>query len=87
MKRRHKVAFVTIVPSPYQRDLFAALAARDEVELSVYYMEAESPTCRGPKSPYDRLSGSCRDFGCLSAGPAGTSIGGFPTLHGQTSSF
>jgi hypothetical protein len=27
MQRKHKVAFVTIVPSPYQRDLFGALAA------------------------------------------------------------
>jgi hypothetical protein len=26
MQRKHKVAFVTIVPSPYQRDLLGALS-------------------------------------------------------------
>ena len=36
--KRHKATFVSIVPSPYQRDLFAALAARDDVELNVYYI-------------------------------------------------
>ena len=51
MKRRHKATFVTIVPSPYQRDLFAALAARDDVELDVYYMEAESPNSPWPEKP------------------------------------
>jgi glycosyltransferase involved in cell wall biosynthesis len=51
MKRRHKVTFVTIVPSPYQRDLFGALAARDDVDLEVYYMEAESPDSPWPEKP------------------------------------
>ena len=51
MKRRHKATFVTIVPSPYQRDLFAALAARDDVDLHVYYMEAESPDSPWPEKP------------------------------------
>jgi glycosyltransferase involved in cell wall biosynthesis len=51
MKRRHKATFVTIVPSPYQRDLFAALAARDDVELDVYYMEAASPDSPWPEKP------------------------------------
>jgi glycosyltransferase involved in cell wall biosynthesis len=51
MKRRHKATFVTIVPSPYQRDLFGALAARDDVELNVYYMEAESPDSPWPERP------------------------------------
>jgi hypothetical protein len=44
MQRKHKVAFVTIVPSPYQRDLFGALAARDEIDLSVYYLESRRQT-------------------------------------------
>ena len=43
MRRKHKVAFVTIVPSPYQRDLFGALAAREEVDVSVYYLESAAP--------------------------------------------
>jgi glycosyltransferase involved in cell wall biosynthesis len=51
MKRRHKATFVTIVPSPYQRDLFGALAARDDVDLDVYYMEAASPDSPWPKKP------------------------------------
>jgi glycosyltransferase involved in cell wall biosynthesis len=67
MKRRHKVIFVTIVPSPYQRDLFAALAARDDVELRVYYMEAESPDSPWPKRPlrsFERIMpGFCLPFG------------------------
>ena len=51
MKRRHKVLFISIVPSPYQRDLFGALAAREDIELSVYYMEAASPDSPWPEKP------------------------------------
>ncbi len=35
--------FISIVPSPYQRDLFAALAGRPDVNLRVSYLESESP--------------------------------------------
>jgi glycosyltransferase involved in cell wall biosynthesis len=49
MNGRHKVLFITIVPSPYQRDLFGALHAREDVELSVCYMEAGSPDSPWPK--------------------------------------
>jgi len=38
-----RTLFITIVPSPYQRDLFAALASRPEVKLRVCYLESESP--------------------------------------------
>jgi glycosyltransferase involved in cell wall biosynthesis len=48
MKPKYKAMFITIVPSPYQRDLFGALDARDDVELSVYYMEAASPDSPWP---------------------------------------
>jgi glycosyltransferase involved in cell wall biosynthesis len=51
MTSRYRVTFVTIVPSPYQRDLFAALAARRDVDLSVYYMEAASPDSPWPEAP------------------------------------
>src|ERR1700719_277230 len=51
MERQHKVIFITIVPSPYQRDLFGALAARDDMDLSVYYMEGESPDSPWPEKP------------------------------------
>src|SRR6185312_14307423 len=48
MRRKHKVAFVTIVPSPYQRDLFGALAAREEIDLSVFYLESAAPDSPWP---------------------------------------
>jgi glycosyltransferase involved in cell wall biosynthesis len=47
--RRHKALFITIVPSPYQRDLFGALAAREDVDLSVCYMEGGSPDSPWPE--------------------------------------
>jgi glycosyltransferase involved in cell wall biosynthesis len=58
MKRKHKALFITIVPSPYQRDLFGALAARDDVDLSVHYMEATSPDSPWPRQhlrAYERV--------------------------------
>jgi glycosyltransferase involved in cell wall biosynthesis len=48
---RRRVGIISVVPSPYQRDLFAALAARSEIELSVYYMEAASPDSPWPEKP------------------------------------
>lgn len=51
MIRRHRVTFITVVPSPYQRESFAALAAREDVELSVHYMEAASPDSPWPEAP------------------------------------
>ncbi len=56
MKSRHRVTFITIVPSPYQRELFTALAARDDVELSVNYLEDAWPDSPWPKAPL-RLQG------------------------------
>lgn len=62
----YNATFVTIVPSPYQRDLFGALAARDDVDLSVYYMEAaapDSPWPEAPLRPFERiLPGYCASF-------------------------
>jgi glycosyltransferase involved in cell wall biosynthesis len=58
MKRKHKVAFVTILPSPYQRDLFGALAAREEIDLSVYYLEAAAPDSPWPEKelrPFEKI--------------------------------
>ena len=48
-QRKHKVVFVTIVPSPYQRDLFGALAAREDIDLSVYYLESAAPDSPWPE--------------------------------------
>lgn len=44
-----RAAFISVVPSPYQRDLFAALAGRPEVELSVQYLEAAAPDSPWPE--------------------------------------
>lgn len=46
-----KVALVSVLPSPYQRDLFAALAARPEIDLSVFYMERAAPDSPWPQKP------------------------------------
>jgi glycosyltransferase involved in cell wall biosynthesis len=51
MSQKHKVLFITIVPSPYQRDLFTALAARPDVDLEVCYLEAASPDSPWPEKP------------------------------------
>jgi glycosyltransferase involved in cell wall biosynthesis len=51
MKARHRVIFITIVPSPYQRDLLGALASRGDVDLMVYYLEAASPDSPWPEVP------------------------------------
>jgi glycosyltransferase involved in cell wall biosynthesis len=53
-----RVAFVSVVPSPYQRDLFAALSQRPEIDLSVFYLEAAAPDSPWPKkplAPYERI--------------------------------
>ena len=53
-----KAAFVSVVPSPYQRDLFRALAARAEVKLSVFYLEAAAPDSPWPEkalAPYEQI--------------------------------
>jgi glycosyltransferase involved in cell wall biosynthesis len=48
---RTAVDVVTVVPSPYQRDLFGALAARPEIDLRVHYLEASSPDSPWPAVP------------------------------------
>ena len=62
-----KVALVSVLPSPYQRDLFAAIAALPEVKLSVFYMEhaaPDSPWPQKPLAPYERyLPGFWFNFG------------------------
>ena len=48
---RKAAAFVSVVPSPYQRDLFRALAERPELDLHVFYLEAASPDSPWPEAP------------------------------------
>jgi glycosyltransferase involved in cell wall biosynthesis len=58
LKAKARVTFVTIVPSPYQRDLVAALASRDDIDLTVCYMEAASPDSPWPgmpQRPFERI--------------------------------
>ncbi len=55
---KYRVAFLSVVPSPYQRDIFAALARRDDVDLRVYYLEAAAPDSPWPEKPlpdYSRM--------------------------------
>jgi glycosyltransferase involved in cell wall biosynthesis len=50
--------FVTVVPSPYQRDLFGALAKRKEIDLSVCYLEPAAPDSPWPEKqlrPFERI--------------------------------
>ena len=48
-----RIAFISVVPSPYQRDLFRALAKRPEITLDVYYLEAASPDSPWPDKPLE----------------------------------
>ena len=38
-----KITFLTVMPSPYVQDLFAALAADDRIQLTVWYLEQVAP--------------------------------------------
>ncbi|MDR3406406.1 MAG: glycosyltransferase family 4 protein [Chthoniobacter sp.] len=57
-----KVAFVSVVPSPYQRDLFHALAQRPEVDLQVFYLEAGVPEAAWPQKPLATYEKVLRGF-------------------------
>ncbi len=50
-QERIRVAFVSVVPSPYQRDIFAALAARSDIAPRVFYMERSAPDSPWPERP------------------------------------
>ncbi len=55
---RDRALFITVVPSPYQRDLFRELAKREEITLLVCYLEAASPDSPWPPArlePYERI--------------------------------
>jgi len=53
---KYRVAFLSVVPSPYQRDIFAALARRDDVDLRVHYLEASAPDSPWPGKPLPAYS-------------------------------
>lgn len=53
-----RVAFVTILPSPYQLDLFRALSRQPEVDLTVFYLEEAAPDSPWPatlREPYEHV--------------------------------
>jgi glycosyltransferase involved in cell wall biosynthesis len=64
---RLHATFYSIVPSPYQRDLFYALSQRPEIQLTVYYLEPaspDSPWSLKPLQPYEKiLPGTCLSWG------------------------
>ncbi len=51
MSQPIRVAFVSVLPSPYQHDLFAALAAREDVQPRIFYMEKSAPDSPWPERP------------------------------------
>ncbi len=49
--KARRVGILSVVPSPYQRDLFEALSRRPEVDLSVFYQERQSHDSPWPEAP------------------------------------
>ena len=52
------VGIVSVVPSPYQQDIFQSLANCEGLFVSVYYLEYESPDSPWPRSalrPFERV--------------------------------
>lgn len=62
MKHKYRVAFISVVPSPYQRNMFAALARRDDIDLQVYYLETAAPDSPWPEKPLPDYSKILRGF-------------------------
>jgi glycosyltransferase involved in cell wall biosynthesis len=60
--RPQRVLFITVVPSPYQRDLFRALATRKELALSVLYLEVAAPDSPWPQEPLEEYERILRGF-------------------------
>ncbi len=57
-----KVLFLSIVPSPYQRDLFACLHEREELSIQVRYAEAGSPDSPWPEASLAEYEKVYRSF-------------------------
>src|SRR5262245_57934677 len=80
MKQRHKALFITIVQSPYKSALFGALAARENVDLSVCYMEAASPDSPWPEKSLRRFERIMPGFWVPFGGARGHVNWGMPDL-------
>jgi glycosyltransferase involved in cell wall biosynthesis len=59
---KYRAAFLSVVPSPYQRDIFAALSRRDDVDLRVDYLEAAAPDSPWPEKELPNYSRILRGF-------------------------
>ncbi|MBE9179525.1 glycosyltransferase family 4 protein [Oculatella sp. LEGE 06141] len=49
--RKIQAVFYSIVPSPYQRDLFYELSRSPDVDITVHYLEPASPDSPWPEKP------------------------------------
>ncbi|MDZ8052251.1 MAG: glycosyltransferase family 4 protein [Aulosira sp. ZfuVER01] len=53
-----RATFYSVVPSPYQRDLFYALSQHPEINLNIFYLESactDSPWPEQPLQPYEHI--------------------------------
>jgi glycosyltransferase involved in cell wall biosynthesis len=82
MNPKYRVAFLSVVPSPYQRDLFAALARREEVDLRVDYLERAAPDSPWPEKPLPAYSRILPGF-WLPIGPARCHVNPPPDYSGR----
>ena len=55
MRAKYRISIITLLPSPYQRDLFEALASRGDVDLTVYYLESTMPDASWPGQAKEAL--------------------------------
>lgn len=58
LAKRLRVTFYSIVPSPYQRDLFHELSCLPNIQLKVYYLEnshPDNPWPEKPLQPYEQV--------------------------------
>ncbi len=74
-----RVAFVSVLPSPYQRDLFFALAGRDEIDLQIFYLERATPDSPWPETPLQPFESVLPGF-CLPMGGVRTHFNVPPKL-------
>lgn len=65
--KKIRVIFYSVVPSPYQRDLFYTLSQDPGLDLRIYYLESacpDSPWPEKPLQPYEKvLPGFCISWG------------------------
>lgn len=45
-RRRYRITFLTVIPSPYQVELFDGVARHPDLDPTVYYYAENSPNCR-----------------------------------------